>query len=105
MNVILTLVLASMLAAVPPMQLRAQMEQTKQESSVPLKDLRNVPTMVMIDNRPLNLSTYPWRDFMPGMWNAGGSPLMIAVKIISADQQPLPTGIRVDRVWVLYGEQ
>jgi len=93
MNVILSLMLALM---------PALLGQTKPDSSVPIKDLRNAPATVVIDNRSLHLSAYPWRDFMPGN---GGSPLMVAVKIASDDKQPLPSGIRMDRVWVLYGEQ
>lgn len=105
MNVLLILMLAVMLAASPPTPLRASIGQTKQDSSVPIKELRNAPTMVVVDNRSLHLWTLPWRDFMPVKWDADGSPLMVVVRITSADKQPLPSGIRVDRVWVLYGEQ
>lgn len=44
---------------------------------------------------------------MPGSpgWGPNGSPLMVAVKITSADKQALPSGIRMERVWVLYGEE
>lgn len=102
MNVILSLILALMPVVFP---LCALMGQTGQNPSVPIKDLRNAPAMVVVDNRSLHLSTYPWRDFMPGAWGPDGSPLMVVVKVAGADKQPLPSGVRMDRVWVLYGEQ
>jgi len=94
MNVILSLMLALMPAASP-----------QENSSVSIKELRNASAVVLIDNRSLHLSTYPWRDFMPGAWEGGSSPLMIGLKVISADKKPLPSGLRMDRAWVLFGEQ
>ena len=41
---------------------------------------------------------------MPGMW-PDGRPLMVAFKVTSADKQPLPSGLRMHRAWVLFGEQ
>ena len=87
MNVILSLMLALM---------PALLGQTKPDSSVPIKDLRNAPATVVIDNRSLHLSAYPWRDFMPGN---GGSPLMVAVKIASDDKRLF----RVAFEWTEYG--
>jgi hypothetical protein len=102
MNVILGLIVALMLAASPIKQLPAFVDQTKQNLSVPIKDLRNAPTMVVVDNRSLHLSAYPWRDFAPGTTTGPeGSPMMIAFKVTSADKQPLPSGLRLDRAWVL----
>lgn len=95
MNVILSLLLVSMLAAFSP----------KQDSSVSIKDLRNAPTMIVIDNRALHLSAYAWRDFAPSTFGGGGTGLMVAFKVTSADKQPLPSGIRMERAWVLFGEE
>lgn len=105
MNLILSLMVALMLAASPPKQLHAFVGQTKQNSSVSIKDLRNAPTMVVVDNRSLHLSAYAWRDFMPGNAGLEGSPMMIAFKVTSADKQPLPSGLRMERAWVLFGEE
>ena len=77
-------------------------DQTKQKLSVPVEDLKNAPSEIVLDNRSLHLSTYPWRDFMQG---ADGSPLMVVLKVTSADNKPLPSGVRMDRAWVLFGEQ
>jgi hypothetical protein len=99
MNMILSLMIALMLSA------PVLMDQTKQKSSVPIKDLRNAPTTVVIDNRSLRLSAYPWRDFSPGTSEPNGSPLMVGVRIASGDKQALLSDIRMDRVWVLYGEE
>jgi len=105
MNVILGLILAVMLAASPLQQLFVLASQTKEKLSVSIKDLRNAPTTVVVNNRSLQLSTYAWQDFMPGAWRQGGTPVMVALKVTSADKQPLPSGIRLDRVWILFGEQ
>lgn len=105
MNVILSLMLALMPAASPLKQLRALAGQAKENLSVSIKDLRNAPTMVVVNNRSLHLSTYPWQDFMPGAGAPDGRPLMVALKVTSADKQPLPSGIRMDRAWILIGEQ
>jgi hypothetical protein len=37
--------------------------------------------------------------------NADGSPMMVALKVVTADKKPLPSGVRIDRAWVLFGEQ
>lgn len=105
MNMILCLMLALMPGASPLRQLRALVGQTKQDLSVSIKDLRNAPTVVVLDNRSLYLSVYPWRDFAPGATGPDGTPMMVGLKVTSADKQPLPSGIRMDRAWVLFGEQ
>ena len=106
MSVILCLLFAVTPPTVSPrQQLCALVGQTKQNSSVPIKDLRNAPTVVVLDNRSVHLSTYPWRDFSPGAWGPGGSPMMIVLKIISEDKKPLPSGVHMERAWVLFGEE
>lgn len=104
MNVILSLMLA-ILTASPFTPLRAFAAQTKQDSSVSSKDLRNAPTMIVVGNRTLRLSAELWRDFMPGPARPDGSPLNVGVRITSDDKQPLPTGLRIHRIWVLNGEE
>lgn len=105
MNVILSLILALMFAASPLKQPRALVCQTKENLSVSIKDLRTAPTVVVLDNKSLHLSAYPWRDFMPGSGGSEGSPMMVGLRVTSADKQPLPSGLRMDRAWVLFGEQ
>lgn len=105
MKVIPNLVIA-LIAAAFSAELSLLMSQTKENLSVASpKDLRNSPTEVVIDNRTLSLSAFPWRDFMPGGWGQDGSPLMVALNLSSGDKKPLPSGIRLDRAWVLFGEQ
>lgn len=73
---------------------------------VSIKDLRNVASEVVLDRRSLPLSTYPWRDFMPGTLSGPeGSPITVALKVATTDKKPFQSGVRVDRVWVLFGEQ
>lgn len=105
MYVFLTLMLALIPAVSPPMLVHALEGQTKENLSVSITELRNAPTVVVLDNRSLSLFAFPWRDFMPGAAGPDGSPMMVALKVTSADKQPLPSGIRMDRAWVLFGEQ
>lgn len=100
MNMILSLVVTSMLVASPLL-----VGQIKQNSSVSIKDLRNAPTTIVIDNRSLHLSAGASRDFSPGPPGLDASALMVGVKVTTADQKPIPKGVRMDRVWVLFGEE
>jgi hypothetical protein len=106
MNIIFTVLLALILAAFPFMQHPAQTGQSKENLSVSIKDLRNAATEVVLDGRSLSLSAFPWRDFMPSTLSApDGSPMMVVVKVSTSDKKPFPSGVRMDRVWVLFGEQ
>ncbi len=106
MNTIFILLLALIPSAFPFVQLPAQTGQSKENLSVSIKDLQSAPPEVVIDGRSLSLSAYPWRDFMPGTSAGGdGSPMMVVVKVATSDKKPIPSGVRMDRVWVLFGEQ
>lgn len=106
MRIISTLLLPFIAVAFTSMQSPAPMGQSKDNLSVSIKDLRDAATEVVLDRRSLSLSTYPWRDFMPTIGlTAGGSPLMVVLKVATADKKPLPSGVRIDRAWVLFGEQ
>jgi len=105
MKVIPTLAIVLISAAFSPGELSLLIGQTKENLSVASpKDLRNASTEVVIDNRALSLSAFPWRDFMPGGWGQDGSPLMVSLKVSSVDRKSLPN-VRLDRAWVLFGEQ
>jgi hypothetical protein len=105
MNVILSFMLALIAVASHVRQSPALMD--PQKESVSIKDLRNAPTMVVLDNKSLYLSAYPWRDFMPktGPPAPDGSPLMVGLKVASADKKPIPSGLLMDRAWVLFGDE
>lgn len=100
MNIILSLVVTSMLVAFPLL-----VGQTKENSSVSIRELRNAPTTIVIDNRSLHLSAGASRDFSPGPPRPDASALMVGVKVTAADQKSIPKGVRMDRVWVLFGEE
>lgn len=100
MNVILSLLLVVMPAATP---FSVSLCQTKE--SVSVKDLRKAATTMELDNRTFTFKAYPWRDFAMGSRGPDGSPLMVVVTVASADEKPLPNGLRMDRVWVLFGEE
>ena len=101
MNLILSLILVF----TPEALAFPQQTTPNPNQSVSIEDLRNASTIAVIDNRSLEFSAYPWRDFMPGAWGPDGSPLMVVLRVSTADKGPFPLGIRVDRAWVLFGEQ
>ena len=80
--------------------------QSDEQLPMSTKQLRNAPTEAVIEGRSLSLSTYPWRDFAPGTSSSpNGTPLMVVLKVATADKKPLPSGIRMERAWVLLGEE
>ena len=109
MNIISALLLLVIPAAFSFMQLPAQVGQSKENLSVSINDLRNTPTEVVLDGKSLSLSAYPWRDFMPTISDIplgpDGKPMAVVLKVTTSDKKPLPSGVRADRVWVLFGEQ
>ena len=106
MKISSTLLLSFIAVAFTSLQPPAKVGQSNENLLVSIKDLRNAATEVVLDGRPLFLSAYPWRDFMPGTVSTpDGSPLMVAFKVATFDKQPLPRGIRADAAWVLFGEQ
>jgi len=109
MNTVLTLLLALMPVAGPFKEVPALMGQAKENSSVSINDLRRAPTEVVLDGKSLSLSAYPWRDFMPTISDIplgpDGKPMAVVLKVTTSDRKPLPSGVRADRVWVLFGEQ
>jgi len=105
MKVIFRLVLALMSVAFLFKEVPAQVDQSKENLPVSVKDLRNAPAKIVLDGKSLSLSTYVGRDFMPGSWGHGGSPLMVGVKVATFDKQAFPSRARIDRIWVLFEEQ
>src|SRR5678815_1216011 len=84
----------------------AQVVQSNEQPPLSIKELRNVPTEIVVDSRSFSLTSYPWRDFMPTNLPApNGSPLMVVLKIATTDKKPLPGEVRLERAWVLFGEE
>jgi hypothetical protein len=67
-------------------------------------EIRSAPEQVTYRGQGLILETYLWRDFMP-LAPPDGRPLKAVVRIQSADQQPLPDGLIVERLWVIHDDQ
>lgn len=102
-------ILISMLLLMPLLQpgvvqQQTNQEQTKQSSSVPIKELLNAPMEVVREDKSLRLTAYAWRDFAPGGF---GYPrrLMVALTLSAADKKLLPGGVRLDRAWIIFGEE
>ena len=106
MNTIFTLLPILILTAFYFVQLPADMDQAKNDLSVSIKNLRSAPTSVVIDDRSLSLSADPWRDFMPGTVSTpDGSPMTVVLRVSTSDKKPFPREVRIDRAWVVFGEQ
>jgi hypothetical protein len=103
-NAIFTLLLALIPTAYPFDQIPALVGQEKERLPVSSRDLRNAPTEVVLDGRALSLSSYLWRDFMPAN-PPDGRPMIAVLKVATSNQKPFPVGVRIDRAWVLFGEQ
>jgi hypothetical protein len=104
MNTIFTLLLALIPAAFSFQHFPALVGQSKENSSVSINDLRNAATEVVLDGRSLSLSAYLWRDFNPSS-PPDGTPMIAVLKVATFDKKPFPSGVRMDRAWVLFGEQ
>ena len=73
---------------------------------VPREVLEAAPEIVTVGNHSYRLSTYLWRDFMPGLLpGGGGSGLLAGVDLIEVDSLPIPKSVRLKHVWVINGEQ
>ena len=81
----------------------AQMSQDKEKVPVSVKELRNAPTEIVLDGKSLSLSTYLWQDFSPGV--LGARPLLASLKVTTSDRKAFPGGVRMERAWLLFGEQ
>lgn len=82
-------------------------ENVAQENSpVSLTDLRSAPAEIVLDGKSISLTAFPWRDFMPGAsMGPEGSLLMVGLKVIASNEKQFPSGVRMDRAWVILGEQ
>lgn len=105
MKVIFRLLLALMSVAFLFKEIPAQMSQAQESVPVSVKELRNAPTEIVLDGKSLSLSAYLWRDFSPGAWSYNGSPLMASLKVATSNKKAFPGGVRMERAWVLFGEQ
>lgn len=68
--------------------------------SVPVDDLLNAPTMIQVSARTCTLSTGLWRDVAP-LGPPDGSPLYAVLYLTFQDTMAVPSGVDVDRVWVI----
>ena len=106
MNTISTFLLPFVAIALALTQSPVQVDQSNEQPPLSIKELRNVPTEIVVDGRSFSLSSYPWRDFMPtSPGSPNGSPLMVVLKVATAGKKPLPGGVRLERAWVLFGEE
>ena len=103
MDIIFILLLALIPASFPFEPFPARVAQAKEVS---INDLRKSPTRIVLDGKSLSLSAYLWRDFMPSVPSMiDGKPMIAVFKVATSDKKSFPSGIRIERAWVLFGEQ
>ena len=103
MKVILRLLLVFMSMAFLFREIPAQISPDKEKEPVSVKELRNAPIEIVLDGKSLSASAGLWRDFSPGP--AGNRPLMASLKVTTSDKTAFPSGVRMDRAWILFEEQ
>jgi hypothetical protein len=71
-----------------------------------LTSLRSAPERITMRSVPLQLEAFLWRDFMPGPVDPKKDSRMIGVvRVQSINNAPLPSGMRPEKIWVIYGEE
>ena len=77
-----------------------------QSGLVPTAELLSAPTSISVGGQQLTLGAELWRDFMPtiGPSEPDGKPLA-AVMYFTAATGTVPAGLRIDRVWVVFGDE
>ena len=106
MSTTLILLLAAMLTSFPVERFHPLVGQAKENVPVSINDLRKSPTRIVLDGKSLSLSAYLWRDFMPSIPSMiDGKPMIAVFKVATSDKKSFPGGIRIERAWVLFGEQ
>ena len=66
--------------------------------------IASAPERVAIDGREYTLNASAWRDFQP-VAPRDGQPLVVVVKLTSAEPIPTPADLAIDHVWVLNGKK
>lgn len=73
------------------------------DPGVDLDALLAAPAEIEIDGQRLVFDAIPWRDFMPGVGEENGSGLIVVARVEDPGEHPLPTGLVIDRIWVVRG--
>ncbi len=71
------------------------------DTTVPIAELLDAPTVLDRDGRTLLLYASLSRNFMPGEAPPDGSGLVVHVKVWSEDSLPTNVDLTTDRVWVI----
>jgi hypothetical protein len=77
-------------------------------------DLRDAPETVVIENAVIRLQIFPWENRMPmatsrdpntGLSMPDSRPMKISFRLLSETGTPLPSILRVERIWILQGDE
>jgi hypothetical protein len=70
--------------------------------SVPIQDLSQAPSSVVIGGKTLVLGASLWRDFQP-IAPPDGRPLVAVLQVRTDDGSVVPADVRADAVWIVFG--
>ncbi|MEM7556107.1 MAG: hypothetical protein AAF378_18805 [Cyanobacteria bacterium P01_A01_bin.84] len=77
---------------------------SQNQASAPVRDLEQIPIQVIIAGRTYTIESYIWRDFMP-ISPSGGKGMMANIKLIAQDENPIPSNLLPDKLWVIKKNQ
>lgn len=72
--------------------------------NIPVQELLAAPDTLILDDQPLVLRTYMWRDFQP-ISPSDGKPLIAIFWVYSADSTVIPENTTLDAAWLIHNDQ
>ena len=67
-------------------------------------NLTSAPTSTVLAGHTLTLRASLWRDFQP-ITPPDGKPLVAVLQVTTDDGSPVPSSIRAEFVWIIYGTE
>lgn len=71
---------------------------------LPVDELRAAQLVARVEGKELILLPYLWRDFQP-VAPPDGQPLIAGLRVRAADSTAVPSTIRIDAAWIVFGDQ
>src|SRR6188508_65848 len=66
-------------------------------------EVQNAPTHVLVDNTPLQVDLYIYRNFQPG--TVVDTRIIAAFQLTAAAGHSLPLGLRPEKAWIVHTEE
>jgi len=66
-------------------------------------EAQNAPTQVVVDDTPLQVDLYIYRNFQPG--TVVDTRIIAAFQLTAAAGHPLPLGLRPEKAWIVHTQE